>query len=371
MKRKLASFLVVLMVMAMVVTGCGTSKQAPGTKEPAKKPAVKVGFVYIGTVNDGGWTQAHDNGRKYMVEKLGVETLYKESVPEGPDAEKAINELIDQGCNVIFTTSFGFMDYTEKAAKANPNVKFMHCSGYKMLDNMGVYFGKIEQPRYLAGVVAGLKTKSNKLGYVAAFEIPEVLRGINAYTMGVRSVNPKATVEVKWTHSWTDAPRAKEAAKALLDEGCDVIAQHQDDPVRQIAAEERGVWSVGYNMDMTKAAPKAHLTAPVWNWGPYYVEQVKAVMDGTWKAENWYKGMDADVVRLSPLTANAPAGAQAAVDKAKAFILSGENKIWTGPIKDNTGKVVVPEGVTLTDKQLTSTEFNWLVEGVIGKVEQQ
>jgi basic membrane protein A len=371
MKKKVASFLAMLLTFALLVTGCGTGGTAKDGEEQngnAEKK-VKVGFIYIGPAKDGGWSEAHDKGRQYLVEKLGVETVVKESVPEGPDCVKVINDMVDQGCNIIFATSFGFMDYVVEGAKNHPDVKFMHCSGYKMSDNMGVYFGRMYQPRYLSGIVAGLKTKTNKIGYVAAFEIPEVLRGINAFTMGVRSVNPDATVSVKWTHTWVDAPRAKEAAKALLNEGCDVLAQHQDAPGPQVAAEEAGVWSVGYNLDMTSIAPKAHMTSPVWNWGPFYVEQVQAVIDGTWEPVNYWGGMEDPVISLSPLTENAPEGAQEAVDKAKTDILSGENKIWTGPIKDNQGVVRVPEGVTLTDEQLTSTEFNWLVEGVIGKVE--
>jgi len=370
MKRKVASFLAMLLTFALLVTGCGGGTAKNGEEQNGTdEKKVKVGFIYIGPAKDGGWSEAHDRGRQYLVEKLGVETVVKESVPEGPDCVKVINDMVDQGCNIIFATSFGFMDYVVEAAKNHPDVKFMHCSGYKMADNLGVYFGRMYQPRYLSGIVAGLKTKTNKIGYVAAFEIPEVLRGINAFTMGVRSVNPDATVSVKWTHTWIDAPRAKEAAKALLNEGCDVLAQHQDAPGPQVAAEEAGVWSIGYNLDMTSIAPKAHMTSPVWDWGPFYVEQVQAVIDGTWKPVNYWGGMEDPVVSLSPLTGNAPEGAQEAVDKAKADILSSENKIWTGPIKDNEGVVRVPEGVTLTDEQLTSTEFNWLVEGVIGKIE--
>ncbi|MDD4047384.1 MAG: BMP family ABC transporter substrate-binding protein [Clostridia bacterium] len=370
MKKRLGLILGILMVMVFAVVGCGADKSTPTPKKPVDdKPQVKAGFVYIGPVGDGGWTEAHDNGRKYLEDKLGIETVYNENVPESSDCEKVINDMIDQGCNVIFATSFGFMDYVEKAANNHPDVKFLHCSGYKTSDNMGVYFGRMYEPRYLSGIVAGMKTKTNKIGYVAAFEIPEVLRGINAFTMGVRSVNPEATVNVKWTHTWIDAARAKEAAKALLDENCDILAQHQDAPGPQVAAEEKGVWSVGYNMDMTAIAPKAHMTSPVWNWGPYYVEQVQAIMDGTWESESYWGGIKEGIVDLSVLTENAPEGAKEAVENAKAKILSGENKIWTGPIKDNTGELKVEDGVTLTDEQLTSLDFNWLVEGVIGKVE--
>ncbi|MGI6145035.1 MAG: BMP family ABC transporter substrate-binding protein [Clostridia bacterium] len=369
MKRKLSLFLVIIMAMVILLTGCGgsESEEATGTNDQEKQ--YKVGFIYVGPIGDGGWSYAQNEGRLYLEEKLGVPTIYKESVPEEAECEKVINDMIDEGCNIIFTTSFGFMDWTERAAKNHPDVYFFHCSGYKTLENMTAYFGRMYQPRYLSGIVAGLKTESNKIGYVAAHNIPEVLRGINAFTLGVRSVNPDATVHVKWTKTWYDPAKEKEAAKALLAEGCDVIAQHQDTAGPQQAAEEAGKWSIGYNTDMVAVAPKAYMTAPIWNWGPYYVEQVQAIMDGTWKSENYWGGMETGIVDLAPLTENAPEGAAEAVEAAKAKILSGENKIFTGPLKDNTGELRVPEGVTLTDQELTSADFNWLVEGVIGTVE--
>lgn len=367
MKRKLCLFLVVIMTLAIALTGCGGSEGQEATGSDEQQ--YKVGFVYVGPIGDGGWSYAQNEGRLYLEEKLGVPTIYKESVPEDAQCEKVINDMVDEGCNIIFTTSFGFMDWTEKAAKNHPDVSFFHCSGYKTQENMGAYFGRIYQPRYLSGIVAGLKTESNKIGYVAAYGIPEVLRGINAFTLGVRSVNPEATVSVKWTQTWYDPAKEKEAAKALLAEDCDIIAQHQDTAGPQQAAEEAGKWSIGYNYDMAAVAPNAYMTAPIWNWGPYYVEVVQAVMDGTWVAENYWAGIETGIVDLAPLTANAPEGAAEAVEAAKVKILSGENKIFTGPLKDNTGELRVPEGVTLTDVQLTSTDFNWLVEGVIGKVE--
>ena len=206
------------------------------------------------------------------------------------------------------------------------------------------YFGRIEEPRYLSGIVAGLKTQTNKIGYVAAYEIPECVRGINAFTLGVLSVNKDAVVKAIWTNTWYDPAKEKEAAKALLDQGADVIAQHQDTAGPQVAAQEKGVFSIGYNTDMKDAAPKAYMTAPIWNWGTYYVSQVKAIKEGTWKAENYWGGMKEGVVELAPLTANAPEGAKDAVEKAKADILSGKNKIFAGPLKDQTGAVKVPEG---------------------------
>jgi len=367
MRKTISLLLVLVMVMAILVTGC--SKPAPKQEAPKAEPEqkVKVGFVYVGPIGDGGWTYAHNEGRKYIEEKLGVETIIKESVHEDQECEQVINDMIDQGAKVIFATSFGFMEYTEKVAKEHPDVKFLHCSGYKMTDNMSNYFGRIYEPRYLSGIVAGLKTESNVIGYVAAFDIPEVVRGINAFTLGVRSVNPEAVVKVKWTHTWYDPATEKEAANALLDEGADVIAQHQDTAGPQQAAEERGVWSIGYNTDMKDKAPKAYMTAPVWNWGPYYEQQVKAVMDGTWKAESYWGSLKDGIVELAPLTENAPAEAKKAVEDAKAKIIDGTEKIFVGPLKDQTGAVKVEDGVVMTDEELLS--MDWFVEGIEGKIE--
>ncbi len=368
MKKTVSILLIMCMFLALALTGCGQEEKAPGENAEADNSAVKVGFVYVGPASDGGWTTSHDVARKQLENNLNIDTLYKESVPEGPECEKVINDLIDQGCNVIFSTSFGFMDYTLNAAKAHPDVKFMHCSGYMTNENMGAYFGRIYQARYLSGIAAGMKTKTDKIGYVAAYEIPEVLRGINAFTLGVRSVNPDATVHVKWTHTWIDAAKAKDAAVALLAEDCDVITQHQDAPGPQIAAEEKGVWSIGYNMDMKDVAPKAYITAPVWNWGPYYEKQVKAIMDGTWKAENYWGGMEDGIVDLAPLTENAPEGAKEAIEKVKAEIIDGSFKVFSGPIKGQAGEIRVAEGETLTDEELTS--MDWFVEGVVGNPKQ-
>ena len=365
MKKVLSLVLIMVMIATLVLTGC-TSQKADAPKVEDKSEQIKVGFIYVGPIGDGGWTYAHNEGRKYLEEQLNVETIYKESVPEGPEVEKVMKDMIDQGANVIFATSFGYMDYMEKVSKEFPEVKFLHCSGYKMTENMSNYFGRIYQARYLSGIVAGLKTESNKIGYVAAFNIPEVIRGINAFTLGVQSVNPDAVVKVKWTNTWYDPAKEKEAAIALLDEGVDVIAQHQDTAGPQIAAEERGKWSVGYNTDMKDTAPKAYMTAPIWNWGPYYVDQVQAIMDGTWKAESYWGGMDEGIVKLAPLTDNAPAEAKALVEKVQEEIIAGTQKIFVGPIKDQTGAVKVPDGVMMTDVEMLS--FDWFVQGVEGNV---
>lgn len=367
MKKRLSLLLIFFLFVTLVAVGCGKeTAPAPETQEP-EKPEVKVGFVFIGPTTDGGWSTTHNDGRLAVEKELNVPTIYQENVPEGPDVEKVMNDMIDQGANVIFATSFGYMDYVEKVAQNHPDVKFYHCSGYKSGPNFVNYFGKIEEARYLSGIVAGLKTKSNKIGYVAAFEIPEVVRGINAFALGVQSVNPQAKVHVKWTHDWVDPPKSKDAAIALLDEGCDVITQHVDGPAPQIAAQERGVWGIGYHADMSQSAPKANMTSPAWNWAPYYVDTVKTIIDGTWKAENYLGGLKEDIVRLAPLTDVAPAEAKELVEKAQADIISGELQLFTGPLKDNTGELRIPEGETMSIQEQYEA-FDWFVEGVVGKV---
>ncbi len=362
MKKIFALMLALVMTLAIMLTGCG-SKEESGN-DTGKKEDVKLGFLYVGPVGDEGWTYSHDQGRKYVEKELGLQpSVIKESVKEdAAEVQKVIEDMIDQGCNVIIGTSFGFMDGMAKAAAEHPDVKFLHCSGYTTADNMSNYFGRMYQARYLSGIVAGMKTKSNVIGYVAAFEIPEVVRGINAFTLGVRSVNPKAVVKVKWTNTWYDPAKEKEAAKALLDEGSDVITQHQDTAGPQQAAEEKGVFSIGYNTNMEAKAPKAYMTAPVWNWGPYYVSQVKAIMDGTWKSESHWGGMEEGIVDLAPLTKNAPQGAEEKVKKAKEDIISGTNKVFVGPIKDNKGQEKVAKDKVVADEELL--KMDWFVEGV-------
>ncbi|MBF4691829.1 BMP family ABC transporter substrate-binding protein [Fusibacter ferrireducens] len=378
--KKILSLLVVL-TLIFAMTGCSSKPDEP--EKAADKPAepsqaeaeatqtapedMTVGFIYVGPIGDGGYTYAHDQGRLYLEEKLGVKTIYKESVPETQEVEQEIRNMVDQGAKAIFTTSFGHMDYTEKMSKEFPDVAFFHCSGYKTTENMSNYFGRMYEARYLSGIVAGMKTQSNEIGYVAAFPIPEVIRGINAFTLGVQSVNPDAVVKVVWTSTWYDPAKEKEAAISLLDQGVDIIAQHQDTTGPQQAAEERGAFSIGYNTDMSTMAPKAYMTAPVWNWGPYYVAQVQNVLDGTFKSEAYWGGMKDDVVKLAPLTENAPAGAAEAVDAATAKILDGSLAVFAGPILNQAGEVAVEEGKTLTDEEMLN--MMWFVKGVEGKIE--
>jgi len=372
--KKITAFLLVLVLsLGTLLTGCGsketkdTTDNKANTGEAGKKLTnkdIKVGFLYVGPVGDEGWTFSHDQGRKFMEKELGLQpSLVKESVKEDDaEVQSVIDDMVDKGANVIIGTSFGFMNGMLKAAKAHPTVKFLHCSGYELNENMSNYFGRIYQARYLSGIVAGMKTKSNVIGYVAAHEIPEVVRGINAFTLGVRSVNPKAVVKVKWTNTWYDPAKEKEAGKALIDEGADVITQHQDTAGPQQAAEEKGVFSIGYNTNMESKAPKAYMTAPVWNWGPFYVEQIKAIMDGTWKSESYWKGLEVGIVDLAPLTKNAPAGAEEKVKQVKQDIIDGKNKVFVGPIKDNKGVEKVAKDQVMSDADML--KFDWFVEGV-------
>ena len=373
MKRILSLVLTLVLALGLMLTGCSTSKSKSDTASNGTAKKIKVGFIYVGPVGDGGYTYAHDQGRKYLEKELGdkVETIFKESVAEDTaEVDKACEEMINNGVTVIFGTSFGFMEGLDKSSKKHPEIKYFHCSGYMQETNMTNYFGRDYQVRYLSGIVAGLKTKSNKIGYVAAMNIPECVRGINAFTLGVQSVNKDAVVKVTWTGTWYDPAKEKEAAKALIDQGVDVIAQHQDTTGPQIAAEEKGVWSIGYNSDMSNAAPKAYMTAPIWNWGPYYVDQLKKIIAGSWKSESAFLPMEADnaksIIYLAPLTKVAPEGAQAKVDAAKADILSGKNKVFVGPIYDNTGVLKVKDGEVMSDKDMLNIE--WFVKGIEGKV---
>ncbi len=332
----------------------------------AAEKELKVGFIYVSPVGDAGYSYSHDVGRQEVAKMQGVTTSYVEAVAEGPDSERVMQNMARKDFDIIFATSFGYMDSMVKVAKQFPKIAFLHCSGFKMAENMGNYFGRMYQPRYLSGIVAGAMTKSNTIGYVAAFPIPEVIRGINAFTLGVRSVNPNATVRVVWTKTWYDPATEKEAGKSLLDVGADVIAQHQDSPGPQEAAQEKGVYSIGYNSDMSRFAPKAHLTAPVWNWGVYYVKVVDAVRKGTWKAESAWPGMVDGVVALAPFGPMVPKELQDKVNAEKAKIIDGTNKIFVGPIKDQSGAVKIADGVVATDPELLG--MTWFVEGVVGNI---
>jgi simple sugar transport system substrate-binding protein len=337
---------------------------------------VKVGFVYLTTPGDHGWTYAHEIGRQQVEKHFGdkVETTYVENVPEGPDSARVIRELAKKGNDIIFTTSFGYMDHTLKVAKEFPNVKFEHITGYKRSPNMATGNIRFYEGRYVQGVVAGMMTKSNKIGYIASFPIPEVIQGINAFGIGLRSVNPNAEVSVIWVNSWYDPVKEADAAKVHIAEGADILAQHTDSPAMLQTAEKAGVHGFGQSSDMKAFAPKAQLFSSINNWGPYYIKKIQQLMDGKWTtgegpdhwAGNEWVGMSDDYLVLSPFE-NMPADVAAAAAKAAADIKSGKNKIFTGPIKDNAGEIRVPAGKTLNDGELFNT-LNYYVDGVKGKI---
>lgn len=333
----------------------------------AEEGKVKAGFIYVGPVGDAGWTFAHDEGRKRMEQLPFVEdSTYIESVPEGAESARVIIGLVRRGHNLVFTTSFGYMDATLDVARRYKDVVFMHCSGFKTAENVGNYFGRMYEPRYLSGMVAGAMTKANVIGYVAAFPIPEVIRGINAFTLGARSVNPKAEVRVVWTQTWFDPGIERDAADSLLDVGADVLAMHQDAPATLQAAEERDAYVIGYNSDMRKFAPNAFLTAPVWNWGQLYEQIAKQVHDGTWKPESIWWGMKENLVQLAPISEKVPAKVRAQVEEKAAAVKSGAFHPFTGPVVDQDGTIRIAAGSVADDKHMLGMDY--FVEGVSGSI---
>ncbi len=334
---------------------------AGGSTEP-----IKVAFVYVGPVGDAGWTKRHDDGRKELEAALGdkVETTFLESVPEGAESEAVFDRLAREGNKVIFGTSFGYMDQMLAVAEKYPDVVFMHATGFKVADNMGTYFGAAEEARYLSGMAAGAMTKTNKLGYVAAFPIPEVIRGINAFTLGAQRVNPDVTVDVVWTSTWFDPTIEKEGAQSLLNGGADVIAQHQDTPSAGEAAQAAGARWVGYNDDMSRFAPDAWLTAPVWDWGPFYIKTVEDVIAGTWKSEQFYGNMAGGMVTLAPVSDSVPQATRDEIASVQAQIVSGEFAPFTGPINKQDGTEAYAAGVVAELGDLLGMDY--FVEGVVG-----
>lgn len=334
---------------------------APEPEEP-----IRVAFVYVGPVGDHGWTFAHDEGRQYLEANVeNLETTYLESVTD-VDAEARIRDLAEQGYDIIFTTSASFRDATAAVAPEYPDVIFENCSGFLTDENMGSYFGRMYQAKYLAGIVAGMTTQTNKIGYVAPIQIPEIIRLINAVTLGARSVNPDVQMEVVWIGNWFDVPAETAAVESMVDAGVDVIFTGTDTTVPVVTADEQGVWSVGYDScESCDAAPDLCLTTPCWNWGPIYVDIVEAVRDGTWEPDTIYRPMSEGTVVLTDVGPSAAEGAQAAADVARAEIESGED-VFCGPLYDNHGELKVEGGTCMTDMELIC--FDWYVEGVNSEV---
>jgi len=329
---------------------------------------ITVGFIYVGPIGDHGWTYRHDIGRQDVEKHFGdkVKTMYLENVKYGPDAERAIRNMAKEA-DIIFATSFGYMEPMLKVAKEFPNVKFEHATGYKQSKNMASYGLRLYQARHVQGIIAGMMTKTNKICYVAAYPIPEVIREINTYYLGAKKMNPKVDIDVIWVNTWYDPPKEADAASVMIAEGCDMVAQHTDSPAPLQTAQKNGVLGFGQASDQVRFAPKAQLTATIDNWSPYYIKKVQAVIDGTWKTGDYFGHMNEDVVQMAPWT-NMPSNVIAEADKIKKAITKGEYFAFTGPIKDNTGKLQLKAGEIADDGHLNSMMY--YVEGIDAKVPQ-
>ena len=334
----------------------------------AQSTSVKAGFIYVSPITEAGWTKQHDEGRKAVEAALGdkVKTTFVADVAEGADAERVIRDLASQGHQIIFTPSFGYMEPTLKVAKEFPNVKFESVTGYKTAPNVAASNARYYEGRYLAGVAAGRMTQTNVAGYVAGFPIPEVLQGINAFTLGMRSVNPKATVKVVWLNAWFDPPREREAAMTLFNQDVDVIAFHTGSTAVMAAAQERGKMAVAYHSDMRKVGPDAQIIAVTHQWGDYYTRRVKAVLDGSWKSGNVWGGVREGMIRVGDFGPKVPKKVQNEVLGLQKAVGSGKLVPFAGPITDNEGREVLPKGQSLSDEQILN--MNWLVQGVVGRI---
>ena len=331
---------------------------------------VKVGFIYVGPIGDHGWTYRHDIGRQQVEEAYGdkVETIYAESVPEGPDAERVMRQMAKGGADIIFATSFGYMQSMAKVAKEFPNVKFEHATGYKQSENMATYGLRLYQARHVQGIIAGMMTKTNKICYVAAFPIPEVIREINTYYLGAKKMNPNVEIMITWVNTWYDPGKESQAAEVMMAEGCDMVAQHTDSPAPLQAAQLKGKLGFGQASDQIKFAPKAQLTATIDNWGPYYIKKVGQVINGNWTTGDYFGHMNEGAVQMAPFT-NMPTDVQAKAQEIKDAISAGKYFAFTGPLKDNTGKIQLKAGEIADDVHLNTMMY--YVEGINAKVPGQ
>ena len=329
----------------------------------------KAGFVYVGPVADFGWSHQHDLGRQAAQKALGdkLKTTFVESVKEGPDSERVIRELATAGNGIIFTTSFGFMNPTIKVAKQFPNVKFEHATGYKRADNVATYNIRFYEGRYVQGVIAGKMSKSGVVGYIGSVPIPEVVMGMNAFIRGMHTVNPQGKIKLVWINGWYDPGKESDAAKALIDQGADIVAQHTDSAAPLQVAEQRGVKGFGQASDMIKFAPKAQLTSSVDHWDEYYTQRIQAAMDGSWKTQDIWGGLKIGMLHMAPWT-NMPDDVAQAAQAAEDGIKDGSIVIFKGPINDQSGKVKVADGAQLSDDDILG--MNWLAEGIEGTLPQ-
>ncbi len=362
-----------MLVAALLVGACGTGgeESADGgeTDGGGGQETVKAAWIYPSPRNDGGWSTAHDQGRLAVEEKFGdqVETTFIESVSEEPGAAtRAIEGLARKGYDIIFTASFGFMDPTLEVAKKYPDIYFEHCSGFKTADNMSNYFGAMEEAKYLSGIAAADATQNGLMGKVVSFPIPEIVRLTNAFLLGAQSVNPDVRMKTLFTNSFFDPPAEKAAAESLIDAGADVLTQDVDSPATGQVAEPAGAKWVGYNSDASEVAPDAWLTAPIWNWAIYYEDRIQAVLDGSWESQSYYGDLSDGIVGLAPFGDSVSQGTIDKIKEVEEQIKNDEFDVFDGPIKDQAGEIVVPEGETPTLEELLSMDY--FVEGMEGKL---
>jgi simple sugar transport system substrate-binding protein len=373
---KLAGWSVI--AAAAALAGCGKKEEpaapaAPGagTAPTAAAPAagpLKIAFAYVGPVGDGGWTFAHDNGRKAIEKEFGnkVETSFVEKVPEAADAERVFRDMVGQGNKLIFGTTFGYMEPMLKVAADHKDVKFEHATGYKTADNMRTYDSRTYEGAYLAGVIAGGMTKTGTLGVVGSIPIPEVVRNINSFTLGAQSVNPNVKTRVVWVNEWFNPPKETEAATSLLNGGADVLFHNTDSSAVLQTAEKAGKFAFGWDSDMTHYGPKAHLASAVINWGPYYVKATRDALEGKWSTGKAWWGVKEGAIDIVSISDKVPAELKDKVEKVKAGLKDGSHVIWKGPIVDNGGKEVLAGGKSADDEWLGGIKF--YVKGVEGKV---
>ena len=352
----------ILAATAALLAGAATIYGAQAAEK------LKVGFIYLGPIGDLGWTYQHDLARLAMLKEFGdkVETTFLENVSEGPDSERSIEQLARAGNKLIFTTSFGYMEPTLKVAKRHPNVHFEHATGYKRDKNLSTYSGKFHEGRYIQGVIAGRMSKAGVLGYIGSFPIPEVIAGINATILGAQTVNPNIKVKIIWANTWFDPGKEADAAKALIDQGADIIMQHTDSPAAMQIAAERGKLAFGQDSEMIKFGPKTQLTSIMNNWAPYYIQRVKAELDGTWKSEDTWDGLKEKIVVMAPYTNMSDDVKKLAMD-TEAGIIAGTIKPFKCPVLGQDGKEVECKGGDhLADGQVLG--MNFYVKGIDDKV---
>ncbi len=354
-------------VASAALLGCAKKEEAPAAA--AKPEPLKIAFAYVGPVGDGGWTFAHDNGRKAIEKEFGdkVATSFVENVPESADAERVLRDLAGQGNKLIFGTTFGYMEPMLKVAADNANVKFEHATGYKQAPNMRTYDSRTYEGAYMAGIIAGKMTQSNTLGVVASIPIPEVIRNINSFTLGAQTSNPKVKTKVVWVNEWFNPPKETEAATSLINGGADVLFQNTDSAAVLKTAQDKGKRAFGWDSDMTAYGPKAHLASAIINWAPYYVSATRDALEGKWTGGGavWW-GVKEGAIDLVSIADDVPADTKARVDEVKKGLRDGSYAIWKGPITDNTGKLVLKKDEVADDKFLGG--LNFFVKGVEGKV---